>query len=83
MALTGLTMSYFYPVAMDWLSKKFPDGLEWMTASVLTSVSILLILMHLGFGYVSDMLGIEMAMALVPIFITGCLSLLLVLGKAQ
>lgn len=83
MALTGLTMSYFYPVAMDWLSKKFPQGLEWMTASVLTSVSVMLILMHLGFGYVSDMLGIEMAMALVPIFITACFSLLLVLGKAQ
>lgn len=83
MALTGLTMSYFYPVAMDWLSKKFPQGLEWMTASVLTSVSVMLIIMHLGFGYVSDALGIEMAMALVPLFITGCLSLLMILGKAE
>lgn len=83
MALTGLTMSYFYPVAMDWLSKKFPQGLEWMTASVLTSVSIMLIVMHVGFGYVSDILGIEMAMALVPFFITACFSLLLMLGKAQ
>src|SRR5690606_16012750 len=37
LALTGFTMSYFYPVAMDWLTKKFPQGIEWMTASVLTS----------------------------------------------
>lgn len=80
--LTGLTMSYFYPVAMDWLSKKFPKGLEWMTASVLTFISILLVFMHLGFGYVTDVLSIEAAMASVPIFQLICLALILKLGKA-
>lgn len=80
--LTGLTMSYFYPVAMDWLSKKFPKGLEWMTASVLTFISVLLVFMHLGFGYITDLLSIEVAMASVPIFQIICLVLILKLGRA-
>lgn len=83
LVLTGLTMSYFYPVAMDWLSKKFPNGIEWMTASVLTAISIMLVTMHLGFGFISDHFGIEIAMAFVPIFQTICLLLLIFLGKAE
>lgn len=82
LALLGLTMSYFYPVAMDWLSKKFPTGFDFMSASVLTTVSLSLVFMHLGFGYVSNLLGIEYAMALVPLLQFICLILLLRLGKA-
>lgn len=81
--LCGLSMSYFYPVAMDWLSKKFPQGLEWMTASVLTNISIMLILMHLGFGLITDLLGINAAMGLVPLLQAICMLLLLLLGKAS
>ena len=82
LALLGLTMSFFYPVAMDWLSKKFPTGFDFMSASVLTIVSLSLVFMHLGFGYVSDLLGIEYAMGLVPLLQFICLVLLLRLGKA-
>ncbi len=81
--LLGLSMSLFYPVAMDWLSKKFPTGFDWMTASVQTSVSLILVLMHIGFGHLSDLLGIEYAMYLVPAFQLICLTLLLKLGKAS
>ena len=83
MTATGLSMSYFYPVAMDWLSKKFPQGFEWMTASVLASMGFLLVFMHLGFGFIADALGLEVAMLLVPFFQIICLSFLLVLGKAK
>lgn len=81
--LTGLTMSYFYPVAMDWMSKKFPQGIEWMMSSVLTSISLLLIAMHLGFGVITDNLGLEAAMLILPIMTTLCFILLLILGKAR
>ncbi len=83
LALTGLSMSYFYPVAMDWLAKKFPHGLEWMTASVLTSISLMLVIMHLGFGMITDHFGIETAMGFVPILQFCCLLLLMRLGKAE
>src|SRR5690606_34324980 len=83
LALTGFTMSYFYPVAMDSLTKKFPHGIQWMTASVLTSISVMLVIMHLGFGEISDHFGIESAMAFLPIIQLIALTLLLKLGKAQ
>tara|TARA_R110002049_G_scaffold118656_2_gene272690 strand:- start:1936 stop:3114 length:1179 start_codon:yes stop_codon:yes gene_type:complete len=81
--ILGLSMSIYYPVAMDWLSKKFPTGFDWMTASVQTSVSLILVLMHIGFGHLSDLLGIEYAMGLVPLFQFICLLLLLKLGRAN
>ncbi len=76
-------MSFFFPVAMDWLSKKFPQGLEWMTASVQTTVSLILVIMHIGFGYITDYFGINLAMGLIPIFQFLCMILLAFLGKAS
>lgn len=81
LALSGLSMSYFYPVAMDWLSKTFDEGLEWMTASVLTNVSVFLVVMHLGFGYVTDKLNIEAAMAIVPVLLFFTIILVIILEK--
>lgn len=79
--LTGLTMSYFYPVAMDWLSKSFPEGFEWMSASVLTTVSVYLVMMHLSFGIISDWLGIHLAMGLVALCQILCLIQLIWMNK--
>tara|TARA_R110000868_G_scaffold117600_15_gene312510 strand:- start:16920 stop:18077 length:1158 start_codon:yes stop_codon:yes gene_type:complete len=83
LSLCGLSMSFFFPVAMDWLSKKFPQGLEWMTASVQTTVSLILVIMHIGFGYITDYFGINLAMGLIPIFQFLCMILLALLGKAS
>lgn len=83
LSLCGASMSFFYPVAMDWLSKKFPTGLEWMTASVLTNISLILVIMHISFGYISDILGLEFAMGLIPVFQLLCLGLVVTLGKAD
>lgn len=79
LAFSGLTMSYFFPVAMDWLTQIFNEGLEWMTASVLTTISVTLVLMHLGFGVIADYLGIDMAMALIPLLQMMCIVLLIFL----
>ncbi len=83
LALTGLSMSYFYPVAMDWLANTFTEGLEWMTASVLTSVSVFLVVMHLGFGYVTDRVNIEAAMAIVPLLLIFTIIMVVILEKAK
>lgn len=83
LVLSGLTMSYFYPVAMDWLSKQFTQGFEWMSASVLTTISVMLVMMHMSFGMISDWMGIELAMALVPALQSLCLLILVVVGKKE
>lgn len=73
LALTGFSMSYFFPVAMDWLSNIFKDHLEYMMASVMTGISIMLVLMHVGFGYVTDLLDIRSAMVIFPALQIFCL----------
>lgn len=74
--LLGLSMSFFFPVGMSWLSQKFPDGVEWMTASVLTTVGVVLIFMHLMFGVIADFIGIHFAMATVPFMLAICIILI-------
>lgn len=81
LAFSGLTMSYFFPVAMEWLSRIFGEHLEYMMASVMTGISITLVLMHLSFGIVTDLLGIQAAMAIFPILQAFCLVLILLLRK--
>jgi MFS transporter, FHS family, glucose/mannose:H+ symporter len=83
LALSGLSMSYFFPVAMEWLSKIFVNGFEYMVASVMAGVSLMLVIMHSCFGLVSDFIGVQGAMAISPILQTICLILILITKKIK
>lgn len=81
LALTGLSMSYFFPVAMEWLTRIFVDHLEYMMASVMTGISIMLVLMHLSFGVITDILGIQTAFMILPVLQALCLIFIVVIRK--
>ena len=66
----GLTMSCFFPCAMDWLNDHYPNWASQLTASVMTSVGIMLIIMHILVGQLADIYNIQKALMLtVPAFI--------------
>jgi len=59
--LCGLTMSYIFPVSMDWLNDKFKKHTHLMLSSVMTIIGVSLSSMHWGFGQLTDMFGVKMA----------------------
>ena len=81
--LTGITMSFFFPVGMSWLGEQFKTGLEFMTATVMTSIGITLIIVHFLFGIISSHFGIETAFWLVPTCsIISLISLLIIKSQS-
>ncbi|MBT3584024.1 MAG: MFS transporter [Halobacteriovoraceae bacterium] len=83
LALTGLSMSMFFPVGMDWLAQRFERGREFMMASVLTYIALSLIFMHVVFGWINANLGAREAILIVPVLSLISLVLLLSLKKAR
>lgn len=77
--LTGLFISWFFPVGIGWLGEKFGDAMDAMTASMFTWVNFFLIFMHSGFGIVADKYGIQMAFNLPLYFFIGTFVLLILL----
>lgn len=71
MALTGLSMSIFFPSMMDWLGEKFSNDFTQVTSFALTGIGAHLTLMHIGFGKVVSILGLVKAM-----YIPFCLILI-------
>lgn len=69
LSLCGLTMSYYFPCGMDWISKRFGENTGFMMTSVMTSVEALLIAMHWGIGLAADKAGVKNAMLLGPAFL--------------
>ncbi|MCO4793250.1 MAG: MFS transporter [Bacteriovoracaceae bacterium] len=65
--LTGLFVSFFFPVGIEWLAEKFESGLDVMTASMFTWVNFFLIFMHYGFGIVVKNYNIQIAFTL-PVY---------------
>ncbi len=79
--LTGLFVSCFFPIGIEWLAEKFDSGLDAMTASMFTWVNFFLIFMHSGFGIIADKYGIQSAFKLPLWFFLGTFVLLLVLNN--
>lgn len=78
LALTGLTMSWFFPTTMAWLQTHFKSGIEFMTASVLTLTGFLILGMHDLFGRIVEMYDIKVAFLMGPI--ASLISLILLIG---
>ena len=68
-ALTGLSMSIFFPSLMDWLISLFPKEFPQVSSFAISGIGFHLILMHLGFGRLAAKLGLWQAMTL-PLILT-------------
>jgi MFS family permease len=69
LALTGLSMSYFFPCATSYISGKFPDLFEDIMTKVMIGINLNLFFMHWLFGQVSTKFGIDQAMHLSVIYL--------------
>jgi FHS family glucose/mannose:H+ symporter-like MFS transporter len=83
LALLGGSMSYYFPMGMNWLTSRFEKGREQMIASVMTQVGVLLILMHFFFGELATRLGVEKALLMAPVLLGISLFFLIVLRKEE
>jgi len=68
LSLVGLTMSFFFPCFIDWVSEFFPEQAESIISSMLTSMGIMIILMHTLVGQINQQWGIQVAMHIGPVF---------------
>lgn len=66
--LSGLSMSIFFPCAMDMINHFYPKSFEKMTASALSGLGFIVTCMHLLFGAVAKALGLSLAMGTSIIF---------------
>lgn len=62
LAGTGLTIAPFYPTTITWISSEFPEDLDSAVSYIMTVDSIMLIVMHLGIGKLTDLLDIKQAL---------------------
>lgn len=66
---TGLTMSFFFPNALEWVSQKYPGHADYLITQMMIYVGAVLVLMHWVFGALSDVIGIQKAMHIAPLML--------------
>ncbi|MBO9668799.1 MAG: MFS transporter [Bdellovibrio sp.] len=66
MPLVGFTVAPFYPLAISWISTKFPHDLDTAVSYMMATDSMMLVAMHLLVGHITDTSGIATAMLLGP-----------------
>lgn len=75
LAFIGFTIAPYYPLAISWISSEFPRDLDAVVSYMMTLDSLMLILMHVGIGRLTDLVGIHNALLLGLLFVTGSLLL--------
>lgn len=80
LALSGLTMSFYYPVTMTKLSEELGSRTGAAMSWVLTVQAIGLLAMHVGIGALSDAVGLKSALWTGPACL-ALVTLLLVFGS--
>jgi fucose permease len=68
LAITGFMVAPFYPLAITWISTKFPTDLDSAVSYMMATDSMMMVGMHLMVGHLSDTKGIAFAMLLGPIY---------------
>lgn len=75
LALSGFTIAPFYPLAISWISSEFPKDLDAVVSYMMALDSLMLILMHIGIGKLTDMFNIQTAFFYGLIFVVGSVAL--------
>ena len=76
LALSGLFMSFFFPMGMDWLSHHYEQEVDLVVAKVMSIVGGVLVLMHYTFGHISTLVGLEYSILMAPLMLLTVLYLL-------
>ena len=74
--LVGFFMAPCYPLIMSILKEEFPEQIESVTTICIFASGLSVVSMHLGVGLISDQMGIQSAMFLIPcacLLSLGCL----------
>ncbi|WP_373999712.1 sugar MFS transporter [Bdellovibrio bacteriovorus] len=58
---TGFMIAPFYPLAISWISSEFPEDLDTAVSYMMATDSMMLIIMHLAIGKLTDLFGIREA----------------------
>jgi fucose permease len=61
LAFTGFAIAPFYPLSISWISGEFPEDLDAAVSYMMATDSIMLILMHLTIGKLTDLFSIQQA----------------------
>ncbi|MNJ94692.1 putative transporter [compost metagenome] len=64
--LSGLTMAPFFPLAVAFIAAEFPEDLDSAMSFLIAADFLMLILMHLSVGYLTDLFGISRALLVGP-----------------
>lgn len=62
--ICGLSMSYFFPCCINWVSIEFKEESRTLIPLIMTFVGGMIVFMHFGFGVLSDFYGIDKALFL-------------------
>lgn len=66
MPLLGLSMSFFFAIAFDFLVSRFGKHGDYMTTSVMTTIGISIAIGHSVFGTIADQVNVFSAMFMIP-----------------
>ncbi len=69
LAICGLTMSFYFPCAMDFLGEHYHEAVEAVLEKVFIFVGAGLLIMHWVFGNIAEFLGLDIAIWMVPLFL--------------
>jgi FHS family glucose/mannose:H+ symporter-like MFS transporter len=64
LALTGGSMSYFFPTGMTWVSSKYEKSSDTLIATIMTYVGGMIVSTHWIVGSISDIYGLNISMLL-------------------
>jgi MFS transporter, FHS family, glucose/mannose:H+ symporter len=81
LSFCGLSLSFFFPCAMDLINKELGDSTDFILPIVMTSTGGMLIFMHLFVGILADKIGIHKALHLGPLSLIVSLCFLLISKK--
>lgn len=73
LAATGFGVAPFYPLSISWISSEFPHDMDSAVSYMIATDSVMLILMHLLVGHLTDAIGITGAILTGPAFLLGSL----------
>jgi fucose permease len=83
LSLAGLTMSYAFPVSLDFLVQVFGKKSDYMITSVMTWIGVILAIVHFGFGLINEHYGAENAIFLSPVLSLISVASLIVFLKSD
>ncbi len=83
LGLCGFTMSYAFPMGMDFLVETFRSKSDYMITSVMTWIGVMLASMHFIFGLVNESYGADIALLLCPLLTFIALCALIIFLKSD